>query len=212
MGRTVEEITFGGVVFRRWPKSKHRTDRVYFTATGGARLHRAIWEHQHGVIPPGHDVHHADGDTLNNEPHNLECLPESEHHALHAAEWTEERRDRQRQHIANIRPLASEWHGSEAGREWHREHGKQTWVGREVCQKTCEHCGGSFETKDRRKAARFCSSKCRSYARKVRGDDDVARTCPVCQAGFTVNAYSRSKTCSRVCGQRLRFGGVRPGV
>lgn len=207
-----ESIEFRGDVYRRWPDSPHRTDRVYFTATGGKRLHRAIWEVANGPVPPACDIHHIDGDPSNNDLANLSCLPESAHHALHAEAMGDDERERRRRRIESIRPLAAEWHGSEAGREWHREHGRQTWVGREARPGTCEHCGGAFETKDRKRATRFCSSKCRSYARKASGVDDVQRTCPVCDSVFTINRYAVGLTCSRVCGQRLRRDAERSGV
>lgn len=49
-------------------------------------LHRAIWENHHGwPIPPGHEIHHADGNTLNNDADNLVCINISEHRKLSAA-------------------------------------------------------------------------------------------------------------------------------
>ena len=49
----------------------------------GKRLHRLIYEKHYGKIPEGYHIHHIDGDKLNNEISNLECLTASEHVSLH---------------------------------------------------------------------------------------------------------------------------------
>ena len=36
--------------------------------------HRIVYEKHHGPIPSGYDVHHRDGDKLNNDISNLELL------------------------------------------------------------------------------------------------------------------------------------------
>src|SRR5688500_14502873 len=36
--------------------------------------HRWVWQRHYGPIPPGHHVHHKDGNRLNNEISNLACL------------------------------------------------------------------------------------------------------------------------------------------
>jgi hypothetical protein len=60
----------------------------YMRATTGQRqlLHRAVWEHQHQrPVADGWDVHHIDGNRLNNDPSNLQAMPKDEHTRLHAA-------------------------------------------------------------------------------------------------------------------------------
>lgn len=47
---------------------------------------RRVWERTHGPIPPGHHIHHIDGDYTNNAPENLACLSDDAHNRLHAAE------------------------------------------------------------------------------------------------------------------------------
>lgn len=49
-------------------------------------LHRIIYQSEVGPIPPGHVVHHRDGNQENNVPENLEAMPVAEHMALHWAE------------------------------------------------------------------------------------------------------------------------------
>lgn len=47
-------------------------------------LHRLIFEECNGLIPKGYDIHHIDGNKLNNNIENLEMLPHEEHMALHS--------------------------------------------------------------------------------------------------------------------------------
>ena len=41
--------------------------------------HRLVWEAFRGTIPPNHQIHHIDGDKLNNALPNLECLSSTDH-------------------------------------------------------------------------------------------------------------------------------------
>lgn len=47
------------------------------------KFHRFIWECANGEIPEGFDVHHKDGDKLNNSIFNLELMERFEHNHLH---------------------------------------------------------------------------------------------------------------------------------
>lgn len=203
---------FNGKLYQRYPDSPRRNDRVYFShsESGTTRLlHRDIWSHHNGPIPPGHHIHHIDFDPLNNDPSNLECLSVSEHVKKH---WTEERHEKQLVHLDNIRHLTKAWHGSEEGLEWHREHGNKTWAERRSVDTTCDHCGKSFTYKSIQQQ-KFCSNKCKSAWRRASGLDDVDRTCLHCENTFKVNKYSKQKTCSRSCSNRLMWAkrkSVRP--
>ncbi len=56
----------------------------YVTRSGNTILvHRLVWEEQFGVIPKGMDIHHKDGNKLNNKIENLECLSRKEHGGKH---------------------------------------------------------------------------------------------------------------------------------
>ena len=46
-------------------------------------LHRLIWECVNGEIPNGYEIHHIDGNKLNNSIHNLELVSIEEHHKEH---------------------------------------------------------------------------------------------------------------------------------
>lgn len=119
-------------------------------------LHVAVWEaHRGQKVPKGHVVHHKDGNTFNNDPSNLECLSYGEHGKLN--EYC--RSDAQLKHLAKIRCKASEWHKSEIGRDWHREHWRNS-IGKHFIEHTkiCEICGEEFVAKTKR--ARFCGRNC----------------------------------------------------
>jgi hypothetical protein len=203
-----ERVVFNGIIFRRYPDSENWADRMYFTPgiadkkRGTLRLHQGIWKGENGPIPEGHHVHHKDENPLNNDPSNLVCLTGEEHHAHHLAE-RDYRTPERIAHMDTIRPLASEWHGSDEGREWHREHGKRTWDGREPSAYTCEHCGTEFLSRAAQKHSKFCSAYCRHRSRLESGVDDESRTCELCGAGFTVNRYLRKRFCTRSCAMRF---------
>ena len=45
--------------------------------------HRKVWQDANGPIPPGHVVHHRNGDGLDNRLENLEIQPQGYHIARH---------------------------------------------------------------------------------------------------------------------------------
>lgn len=199
-----ESVTYDGANWIRYPESSRRSDRVYFKGIidGELRyLHRHVWEKHHGPIPEGYHVHHRDGDALNNDIGNLEIVTPKDHIEEH---WTEERMEAARQHMDEIRELASAWHRSPEGREWHRIHGKESWEGREPVTLICDQCGEEFETLARHGNTRFCSNSCKSAWRRASGIDDERRTCAYCGAWFMVNKYSKATHCSRLCAARHR--------
>jgi hypothetical protein len=50
---------------------------------GGKYLHRLIYEAHHGEIPDGFEIHHLDGNPLNNHIDNLKMINSSEHRSMH---------------------------------------------------------------------------------------------------------------------------------
>jgi hypothetical protein len=198
----VETVTYNGVEFRRYPASERRTDRVYFTPGGShrdhglGRLHQEIWKDLHGPIPPGCDVHHADGDPLNNDPGNLVLAAGSEHRGHHRAR-------RGPVDLTPAREAARAWHGSPAGIAWHGQHGRESWANRSLVPAVCEYCSAEYRTR-KPFGARYCSNKCKSAARRASGVDDETRTCAHCGRDWTVNRYLDSECCSRQCAQALR--------
>lgn len=133
----------------------------------GKRLHLAVWTALHGEIPAGHHVHHKDGNRANNNPDNLELKSSFEHLSDHA----KSRVEYNHKHIEDIRPLANEWHGSEAGRAWHGQHAKEYWSKAPLREYTCTQCGKTFTSKHvyGEGRNRFCHANCRAaYLRAKR--------------------------------------------
>ncbi len=204
-----ERIKFNGKTFRRYPESKRRSDRVYFTPgvsdkmKGVARLHEEIWKQSNGPIPAGHHVHHEDHNPLNNDPANLVCIPGKEHHQHHNAtpEATARYQSEEwKAHLAAIRPLAATWHSTPEGIEWHRQHGVNVAAKQPMLAGKCEQCSNAFLSK---KPDRFCSNKCKSAWRRDSGLDDEQRACERCSESFTANKYSKLRFCSRSCSSKF---------
>lgn len=188
-------VTHNGVRYNRYPESERRELRVYWISAKGRKLHRVLYEEAHGPISAGMHVHHVDGDPLNNALDNLALVTAAEHAAEH---WTPERADRSRAIIEAVRPLASEWHRSDAGRAWHREHAKAIAACAALHPCTCTVCGRGFESK--RRTAGVCGNNCHATKRRRSGIDDEARVCERCGCGFTCNRYATKRHCSRSCG------------
>lgn len=201
-----ESIFFNGIEFRRYPESKSWADSHYFVPGGQyrqkgvGRLHQEIWKHHYGEIPDGHQIHHKDGNTLNNNIENLECIHKKDHLKLHAEEQSknEELLKWKREHADKIRPLASAWHRSEKAVGFHQKLGKMVWENKETIKKKCEQCGKEYEIKTIGKS-NFCSNNCKSAWRRASGLDNEKRTCNMCGKEFEANKYSTKKTCSNEC-------------
>lgn len=214
MDLQAETITFNGIRFRRYPDSPRRSDSHYYRPDGRyikrsvGYLHQEVWKFHNGDIPDGYHVHHRDGNPLNNDITNLECIPGFDHLSFHAKQ-----QEPDLEHLAAIRPLAAAWHGTEAGRELGRRNGERNWVLLQPRTYTCQHCGKVFERKSLQ-PVKFCSNACKSAWRRAHHIDDEQRVCVVCGAAFTANHYDDTKTCSRKCAARSRFlpGGDRASL
>ena len=162
--------------FGRYPDSPRREDRVYFKSNGTHRkagvesLHREIYKDVYGSIPRGHVVHHKDGNPLNNSPENLEAITQKEHVQIHLPENI----DRLRKQVEEIRPLASKWHGSDAGREYHSRLAKENWEKIPKRTYVCKQCGCEWQSQPMG-PHKFCSNKCKSAWRRESGVDDVGQ-------------------------------------
>lgn len=190
---------FDGHKFRRDKKTGY-----YLCSTLHVRLHRYVWEYFNGTIPEGYHVHHIDGNKENNDISNLAMMSRHEHEQLHGATMSEERRQWCRDNLARTaRPKASEWHGSAAGREWHRIQGRRGMANRKEKPFICEMCGKPFTSKVT--TSRFCSNPCKSKWRREAGLDNVERICQFCGNAFTANKYSTVKTCSLSCANKLKW-------
>lgn len=194
----------GGYKFRRDKDTGYYLSTSRTDAGRRERLHVFVWRRVHGEIPSGMHIHHIDGDKTHNTPDNLAMMSRNEHEQLHGATMSEERRQWCRDNLAQkARPKASEWHGSAAGREWHKIHGREVMENREEKPIVCEICGKTFMSK--RWDSRRCSNACRAAARRKSGLDDIERICPLCGTAFTSNKYSGAKFCSRSCARKAMW-------
>jgi len=169
----VETVRFGGRTYRRYPDSDNPAHRRYFRCARGS-LHRAVWEHHNGPVPSGHHVHHINGDTADNRIENLACMPAMQHHAEHSEDRSEFARQRT-QHLADIRAKAAEWHRSDAGRAWHREHAEESLAAARAAKReqgapdiacTCAWCGAAYVGHSSR--SQFCSARCQTAESRFR--------------------------------------------
>lgn len=209
----VERITWNGWKYRRYPESKHESNRHYFQRSfkgGTAWLHRDVWEFHHGPIPPGFEVHHVDGDGGNNDIANLALLSRAEHVVQHP--YSVHRHAEQRKLLERIRPLTKAWHASDVGREKHREIGPLAYKQFVPKKKRCAHCKQWFTPRKIGNMDLYCGPPCRSRARRASGVDDEVRQCVACGASFTTNRFKRQKTCSRSCGNVERGKTMRKGL
>lgn len=191
---------FNGVRFVRDDKTGY-----YGGYTNGRkiRMHRYVWEFYNGEIPKGYHIHHIDRDKSNNDISNLQIMSTKEHCELHSNENVANNYDAIKENMDNIRPLASEWHGSEEGHEWHKQHYEsmrdKLYVREDM---VCEFCGEHFEGLPNH--SKFCSNKCKSAWRRRERLDYEVRICETCGKEFTTNKYSKAKNCSRKCSQAYR--------
>lgn len=195
--RTVVFEIFNGVKYVKDEKRGY-----YHAHVGGTTklLHRAVWEYYNGAIPNGYHIHHIDGNKDNNNINNLDMILASEHLSMHAKDNFEQNSEFFISHLEKIRPLASEWHGSEEGKAWHSDHAKNIAKNMEKVEKECEYCGSAYLVK---KAfaykSRFCSNKCKAAYRRKSGADNILCKCIICGREFTKNKYESAMTCSREC-------------
>ena len=86
-----EQVTFDVTTYRRAIDHPKMSMRIYFRSGGTYEtcyLHRAVWCKANGVkeVPEGMQVHHKDGNYLNNHPDNLELISPKEHRKRHNQE------------------------------------------------------------------------------------------------------------------------------
>lgn len=158
-------------------------------------LHRAIWVEKNGPIPPGHHIHHKDGDTFNNKIENLECISASEHLSEHGFQNPWSGSPENIAQLASINHLAKAWHKTEEGRKHHVSNGHKAWENRVLHRNTCLTCKEDFETPFPTRA-KYCSNNCKCKAQPKRQEE---RVCTICGTKFNCFPYGPTKTCSKAC-------------
>jgi len=118
-------------------------------------LHRHVWEKHFGKIPKGHHIHHKDGNKLNNDISNLECLSQSDHHKK-----TWEKDDGTQKEIArrNIKKAIA-WRKKPEAKPVLSAKSKKAWLKRNYEKCICQYCSKKFESR-LAKLAKWCSKKC----------------------------------------------------
>jgi predicted nucleic acid-binding Zn ribbon protein len=155
-----------------------------------AFLHRDVWTHHNGPIPPKHHVHHIDGNPVNNALANLEVMEGRAHLSMH-------QKGHGRRPDAALAVLPA-WRESPEGRAHQSEMGKRNahFMLRPRAF-SCEQCGAGFETHI--SYARFCSNRCKCRWRVAQGLNHEERTCTVCGSTFSTEKARQAQTCSPQC-------------
>lgn len=204
------EIEFDGQIYKLWPQSKNKSLASYFRCfkrnLGVDYLHRKVWEKYNGSIPDGFEVHHKDEDTLNNDIKNLELVTLEFHRSIHRKESVKRGLEMKKNgHLDRIREMAKEWHSSQDGSIWHKEHGKKIFgkENRFKVKMKCIVCDSEYESDSivavKNGGSKFCSNNCKSEHRRRSGVDDVKEVCEICGVVFIKNKYSKKRLCSRTC-------------
>ncbi len=160
-----------------------------YLSRGNRRLHRLIWQKVNGKIPKGFDIHHKDGNKLNNSIENLECIPHREHLSIHMKQNTEK---------------VHAWHKSEEGRKHLGKKASIMMTKRPFKTFNCPQCGKDFDSQNIYRV-KYCGQNCQQKARRDRGDDLVDRSCAYCIKTFRINKYHKTITCGYDCGAMIRI-------
>lgn len=199
-----ETVEYEGDRYHRYPDSDHHHLRDYYwahTRNGEATvaLHRQKWRDKHGDIPDGHIIHHCDDDPLNNDIDNLEAITRAEHAERHP-DMGQTHSDA---HLKKMLEGAAEWHQSDEGLEWHKEHYEE--VKEELHKKRYTHecivCEDEYQS-NREEQTKFCSDSCRQK-HQYRTKREI-RECPVCGDEYDTYEHSDTTYCSISCANRDR--------
>jgi hypothetical protein len=191
------QAIFNGYFFR-WNNFYYVSARTPLNPC--STLHRYVWMFYNGPIPEKHHVHHVDGNRRNNHISNLRCVLGSQHqseHMLRPESWAQS--ERCKQVLRSLNAKATEWHRSEEGREWHRNHAQKSLpacTGKKY-KKICKCCSKEFFGEVAHQL--FCSNACKTKNRVIYRKDFIYRACCVCTTLFFCNKYALKKTCSKKC-------------
>lgn len=192
------------VYFNNLKFTKDDKTGYYLNSSLRKRLHRYVWEYHNGEIPKGWHIHHIDGNKDNNDISNLQLIDEHKHTEYHSNIQAKLHYEKMVENLKiNVRPKASEWHRSEAGRKWHSLHGIEIAKNVSKREYVCQQCGTKYSRKPFG-VGKFCSNACKSAYRRKLGLDNVKKECEVCGKEFISNKYHKTRCCSRSCANKIR--------
>jgi len=187
---------FNGKRFKLQPGER------YFN-TGKWKMHQWVWVQTYGEYDKKKfHVHHKDENTWNNEPENLILKEKSKHLGDHTKKYFKDNPDKLKQFYTKGVENAKEWHKSDDGIEWHKQHAKDYNFGVfDYGIRVCIACNKEFNA--RHVSAAVCSDKCGAKHRRDSGIDNETRKCVICGNEFISNKYLKQKCCSKKCGATL---------
>ena len=169
------------------------------------RAHQWVWLNHHFKAPKGYHIHHINDNKSDNRIENLELIKGSRHLGYHMIKHMLDPSKKQKLQklCETIRPLTKAWHKSAEGRAWHKFHAIKSNFGNwDPIKYECQECNKEYWSKLKAKGrTRFCSNACKSKWRRHNKLDDIEKKCPICEKVYRTSKYSRSKTCSKICGR-----------
>lgn len=196
------KITYEGKTFYVQSTGRYFTTRA--PILGERLLHRIVWTQAFGPVPDKHEIHHVNEDWTDNRIENLECIDAVKHQRDHMLEKYKDPAfmAARLKDLESAQIAAKAWHSSTAGIEWHKKHGKESWVGRKQETVKCSVCGVDYETFFPT-MTRFCSKSCEQKEAFQRAKTSIG-TCILCGTSFNFNKYRTQDCCSRACSNKAR--------
>ncbi len=83
---TTEQIIFNGNTYYRYPNSRHGSGKYFrrISKPKNIYLHIEVFRSVFGEVPSGCLIHHKDGNILNNDISNLQCMTRGDHMRHHS--------------------------------------------------------------------------------------------------------------------------------
>jgi uncharacterized CHY-type Zn-finger protein len=156
--------------------------------------HRIIWEQDVGPIPTGYDIHHMDGNKLNNLLENLICITKADHMRLHAKETREKRSECMKKNSSRVHA----WLKTNKGKKFLKDKALKEWDKKVEKTFICSICSREFKSKSPKKV-KYCGDNCVMKARRLSGVDNEDRSCVICNKIFTINKYQKTLSCGPEC-------------